>query len=235
MDKELEKMDKLLSDLTAVPDRIRKSCTNHEAGFSVSRSAVMLSQANKRMEEARNVLSGVWMTSGPMDQLAEMLIVRILNFMPVQQWFVCMSVNKRWLELARLTVKNHRRVYLVWKGILRDPKGELPLNFIVQNGTESALSLQHMAQSLLLMEKLSHLETLHGLFKSEYVNPIIGKNAAFLQVLETGYNLPSPHQGPVVYPQLKKLNCRFMSQGTECPVLEHLITDPCCPAVMSTR
>ena len=85
-----------------------------------------------------------------------------------------------------------------------------------------------LANSLLLMEKLEHLEISDYHFSRSHINPVIVQNAASLRVLETHEILPSSQQGPVVNSQLKKLECRFLSPGTVCPVLEELMIYPCC-------
>ena len=233
MDDELKRMDQLVSDLTAEWDRIkRESVIQCLTGVCVDRSAEFVARANSRMEEAHTVLSGVWMTPGPMDRLPPDRIVHIMHFIPIQQVFVCMSVNKKWQEAARHTIRTHKRVQLVSKHHLRHKKTKIhnPLNLIVWNNwSRNAPEWRRLTKSMLLMEKLSHLETSDCyVMDRKYINPVIVKNAASLQVLDTDGNLPSSQQGPVVYHELKKLDCRLLSQRTECPVLEELTIRPCC-------
>ena len=257
VDDGLEKMNQLVSDLTAERDRIkRESLIQCGAGDSVGRSAEFLKRANNRMEEAHTVLSGVWMTPGPMDRLPVDIIFHIMHFIPVQQVFVCMSVNKKWEEAARLTVREHKRVQLVSKD--RSSQHEIqihnPLNLmVVYDRSGNAQTLRRLSESLLLMENLSHMETSDCyIIDRKHINPVIVKNAASLQVLITNENLPSsqegpatyssfhvsqyghcrvllpPNSSPLIYQQLKKLECRFLSPGTVCPVLEELRIFPCC-------
>ena len=242
MDDELQRMDQLVADLTAQRDRIKgESGIQQQAGTSVGRNAEFVSRANKQMEEANNVLSGVWMTAGPINKLPVELIEHIMHFIPIQHVFVCMSVNKNWEEAARLTVKKHKRVQLVYKlevGIYN------PLDLIVNKSHISpSRNLQLLARSLLQMQCLTHLNTSKcSILGRRYINPVILKNAATLQVLDTPENLPSSRRGPayykssglpsnsspVIYRQLKKLACMFLSPGTKCPVLEELTIHPCC-------
>ena len=165
---------------------------------------------------------------GPMDQLPLDCIVHIMQFIPVQQVFVCMSVNKKWQEAARHTVRVHKRLQLVTKCELEKGVIQIPssLDLIVVNDCTDSDAL---SQSLLLMENLKQLIACECLsFDLEKATKsVIGKNAASLQVLYTSSDLPS-RNGPVTFQQLKKLDCTFLSPGTECPVLEELIIYPCC-------
>ena len=166
---------------------------------------------------------------GPMDQLPLDCIIHVMHFMPVQQVFVCMSVNKTWNAAAGYTVRRHERVQLVVKKCLWQ-KGEIqipsPLDLIVAN---DSCENDPLSKSLLLMENLKQLEVYQCVYfdLKEATESVIVKNAASLQVLYTAFDLPSD-SSPVIYQQLKKLDCIFMSPGTECPVLEELIIYPCC-------
>ena len=74
-----------------------------------------------------------------------------MHFIPVQQVFVCMSVNKKWQEAARHTVRNHRRVHLVAKYNLRQHEVQFPnpRNLIVEKSTRGdAPRLRQLAKSL---------------------------------------------------------------------------------------
>ena len=53
-----------------------------------------------------------------MNQLPLDCIVHIMQLLPIQQVFVCMSVNKKWQEAACYTVRKHKRVLLLSKHIL---------------------------------------------------------------------------------------------------------------------
>ena len=161
IDEELKRMDQLVSDLTAERDRInRASGIQRQANTSVDRNAEFVKRANKQMEEANNVLSGVWMTAGPMDQLSHDCVAHIMQFIPIQQVYVCMSVNKKWEEAARHSIRVRKRVQLV----SRDNWGRLekqiqnPLNLIVENVRNNERKLRQMGKSLLLMGNLKHLQ-----------------------------------------------------------------------------
>ena len=152
-----------LAALIAERDRIkRQSIIQSEAGTSFGRNPEFAANANKRMKEARDVLSRVWMTPGPMDRLPHDCIIHVMHFMPVQQVFVCMSVNKKWQEAARHTVRIHKRVILVWKNGL--PLQKVQIHNSMNLITVKASDVETLAKSLLLMEKLEHLYTNGGHF-----------------------------------------------------------------------
>ena len=112
---ELERMDQLLSDLTAERDRIkRESGTECHTDVSMIRFAEFLRQANNHMTEAYNVLSSGCLNPGRINQLPLECIAHVMHFIPIQQVFVCMSVNKKWQEAARFTVKKHKRMFGVF-------------------------------------------------------------------------------------------------------------------------
>ena len=101
-----------------------------------------------------------------------------------------------------------------------------PLDLIVVN---HSCDKDQLSVSLLLMENLKQLEV-NDCIDNELetaIRSVILKNAASLQVLYTTSDLPS-NSSPVVYQQLMKLDCLFLSALAECPALEELIIFPCC-------
>ena len=166
-----------------------------------------------------------------MNQLPEESIFRIMQFIPVQQVFVCMRVNRKWKDAARHAVRIHKRVQVVpiYKLQMRfEIQIQNPMNLIMESNLFGhAAKLQLLAQSLLLMEKLEHVDTKECFLNWKQIHHVIVKNAASLQVLDTNCNLPSSRPA-VVYQKLKKLDCRSLRKGTECPVLEDLTISLCC-------
>ena len=231
MDKELEKMNQLVTpDLAAERERIeRESDIQCLAGVSVSRFAEFLCQANYHMTEAHNVMSsGCLNPAITINQLPLECIIHVMHFISIQQVFVCMSVNKKWQEAARHTVRIHERLQLVTKRELEEGEIEIhrPLDLIIVNDSTDS---DPLSESLLLMENLKQLKVheCQDFDLGKATKSVIVKNAASLNDLYTSLDLPS-NSSPVIYQQLKKLDCILLSPWAECPVLEELIIYPCC-------
>ena len=234
MTKEMEKMDLLVLHLTALQDRMKPQCGIWCHPFQSSNHCLQkLQQVNQHLVESCITMRSGFLNPGPMDQLPLDIIVHVMHFTPIQQVFVCMSVNKIWEQAARHAVRSHKNLWLQSKPGLETRK-QIPISCLEMDTivVRKRMNFERLAKSLLLMENLKQLvATDCGRLTSENINPVIVKNAASLQVLYTNFNLPSDGK-PVVYQRLRKLRCRFLSQWTECPVLDLAICSYCEPEAL---